>query len=46
MNQTEHTSMIELLSIQITGDAEIQSMKKTSSEAEMPQISQDIKTPE
>jgi chemotaxis receptor (MCP) glutamine deamidase CheD len=46
MNQTEHTSMMQLLSIQITGDAEVKSIEKTLSEAKMPVVSQDIKAQE
>jgi hypothetical protein len=39
MNQKEHTSMMQLLSIQITGDAEIKSIDQTILEAKNPTTS-------
>jgi conjugal transfer ATP-binding protein TraC len=46
MNQNEHTSMMQLLSVQITGDVEVKSIEKTISETKIPPVSQDIQLPE
>jgi len=44
MNQKEHTSMMQLLSVQITGDAEVKSVDQTIFEAQNPIPSQEKST--